>query len=113
MVYINSRGEILEKEPFTWRTPWKFLLKLIWSLINFFLTMFGFSDQKSSSIRRYFLGSNGYSNDGNDDHHSGPGGGGRNGGSGGGGGPRFRTIGSLPRNSPIGMSTCPGGSCGR
>ncbi|KAH9525946.1 uncharacterized protein LOC124495559 [Dermatophagoides farinae] len=111
MVYINSRGEIVDHEPITWKTPFKFLLRFIWFFINFFLTLFGMSD-RSDSMKRYFLGSSGYS--------SGGGGGGGNdypGGGGGGGvggfGGRPRRIATLPRNSPIGMSTCPGGSCGR
>lgn len=108
MVYINSRGEILEQEPITWKTPFKIVLRFVWFFINFFLTLFGLSD-RSDSMKRYFLGSSGYSSGGGNDGGHGPGGGG----GGGYGGGRPRRIATLPRNSPIGMSTCPGGSCGR
>ena len=124
MVYISPTGEVLSEEPFTWRT----VLRKVWSAIDFiivfFLSIVGMEHLwRQSRINRYFMGSN---RRGFDDHSSGSsgwgwgsgGGGGGNGGGGGGGGrpggggPRSR-IHTLPRNSNMGVPSCPGGACGR
>lgn len=106
MVYINSNGEVVDKEPITWKTPLKFIWKIISFIVEFFLTLFGLENKwRSSSINRYFMGSSGYnSGNGPDDGF---------GGGGGGGGRGPRKIATLPKYGGVPMSTCPGGSCGR
>ncbi|KAJ6223709.1 hypothetical protein RDWZM_002254 [Blomia tropicalis] len=119
MVYISSSGELVEKEPITWKTPLKMFWKIITFIIEFFLSMFHMEHLwRNSRVNRYFMGSSGsFYND--DDDRRGPGGGG---GGGGGNGPSGgggwgsgvnRRIHTLPRNSGMGVPTCPGGSCGR
>lgn len=130
MVYISSTGEVLEKEPLSWKTPLKALWKIISFLVEFLLSMFGLEHLwRESRVNRYFTGGSSYYFDGGDDRGSGNsrggwfswgggGGGGRPGGpggpgSGGGGGGLSRRIHTLPRNSGMGVPSCPGGACGR
>ena len=121
MVYISSTGEVLDKEPLSWKTPLKILWAIISFVIEFFLTMFGLEHYwRESRINRYFRGGSWSSSGGSGyDFRPGGGGGGGNGPSGGGGGRPFfssginRRIGTLPRNSGLGVPSCPGGACGR
>ncbi|CAG2116210.1 unnamed protein product [Medioppia subpectinata] len=85
MVYINSRGEVMDNQSLSWSTPWRLVLSVLNFFYFFFQTLFPFGSRFGEPT-----------NSRNNGRRGGGGGGGGGGGWGGGGGrpnSNIRTLG--------------------